>query len=54
MGAWEEQAKRITQHRKLWSEAQQFSFIHALQNSANEEEVKAATPVKVNLCTIDS
>lgn len=53
MGAWEEQAKRTTQHRKLWSEAQQFSFIHALQNSANEEEVKAAyirefsLPVKI-------
>lgn len=42
MGAWEEQAKRTTQHRKLWSEAQQFSFINALQNATNEEEVKAA------------
>lgn len=42
MGAWEEQAKRTTQHRTLWSEAQQFSFIHALQNATNEEEVKAA------------
>lgn len=53
MGAWEEQAKRTTQHRKLWSEAQQFSFIHALQNATNEEEVKAAyirefsLPVKI-------
>lgn len=42
MGAWEEQAKRTTQHRKLWLEAQQFSFIYALQNATNEEEVKAA------------
>ena len=42
MGAWEEQAKRTTQNRKLWSEAQQFNFIHALQNATNEEEVKAA------------
>jgi hypothetical protein len=42
MGAWEEQAKRTTQHRKLWLEAQQFSFIHSLQNATNEEEVKAA------------
>jgi len=42
MGAWEEQAKRTTQHRNLWSEVQQFSFIHALQNTTNEEEVKAA------------
>lgn len=42
MGAWEEQAKRTTQHKKLWSEAQQFSFIYALQNATNEEEVKAA------------
>jgi hypothetical protein len=42
MGAWEEQAKRTTQNRKLWSETQQFNFIHALQNATNEEEVKAA------------
>jgi hypothetical protein len=42
MGAWQEQAKRTTQYRKLWSEAQQFGFIHALQNATNEEEVKAA------------
>ncbi len=42
MGAWEEQAKRTTQHRKLWSESQQFSFIDALQKATNEEEVKAA------------
>lgn len=42
MGAWEEQAKRTTQHKKLWSEAQEFSFIYALQNATNEEEVKAA------------
>jgi hypothetical protein len=42
MGAWEEQAKRTTQDRKLWSEAQHFNFIHALQNATNEEEVKAA------------
>ena len=42
MGAWEEQAKRTTPNRKLWSETQQFNFIHALQNATNEEEVKAA------------
>jgi hypothetical protein len=42
MGAWEEQAKRTTQNRKLWSETQQFNFVHALQNATNEEEVKAA------------
>jgi hypothetical protein len=42
MGAWEEQAKRTIQNRKLWAETQQFDFIHALQNATNEEEVKAA------------
>ncbi|CBN56121.1 MULTISPECIES: hypothetical protein [Kamptonema] len=42
MGAWEEQAKRTNQQGKLWSEAQEFSFIEALQSATNEEEVKAA------------
>jgi|GEM_PF-2353950 len=42
MGAWEEQLKRTDQSKKLWSEAQQFDFIKALQCSTNEEEVKAA------------
>ena len=42
MGAWEEQAKRTTRHRMLWSETQKFNFINALRNATNEEEVKAA------------
>ncbi|MEO1348935.1 MAG: hypothetical protein AAFW84_09060 [Cyanobacteria bacterium J06635_15] len=42
MGAWEEQSKRTTQRRKIWSESQEFSFIDALLNATNEEEVKAA------------
>lgn len=42
MGSWEEQVKRTTQHRRLWSESQEFSFIDALLSATNEEEVKAA------------
>ena len=42
MGAWEEQAKRTTQYRQHWSEAQEFNFIAALLSATNEEEVKAA------------
>jgi hypothetical protein len=42
MGAWEEQEQRTNRHRKLWSESQNFSFIDALKNATNEEEVKAA------------
>ncbi|MEX0271981.1 hypothetical protein AB3R30_22915 [Leptolyngbyaceae cyanobacterium UHCC 1019] len=42
MGAWEEQARRTTQHRQIWSEAQEFNFIDALLIATNEEEVKAA------------
>lgn len=42
MGVWKEQARRVEQHKKLWSEGQEFVFIDALSNSSNEEEVKAA------------
>jgi len=42
MGAWEEQAKRTTQQRKLWLETQKFSFTESLRLATNEEEVKAA------------
>ncbi len=42
MGVWEEQARRANQYKKLWSAAQEFVFVDALSNAANEEEVKAA------------
>lgn len=42
MGKWEEQVKRTTQRKKLWSESQKFSFTNSLIHATNEEEVKAA------------
>lgn len=42
MGAWKKQTEQTTKYKKQWSESQQFSFIHSLQNATNEEEVKAA------------
>ena len=42
MGKWEDQTKRTNQRKELWTETQQFSFITALLEATNEEEVKAA------------
>jgi hypothetical protein len=42
MGIWEEQFKRTNQTKRVWAETQEFSFINALANATNEEEVKAA------------
>ena len=49
MGAWEEQEKRTTRHRKMWTESQGFIFVDALQRATNEEEVKAAYIKKFSL-----
>jgi len=42
MGIWEQQSKKIAEHKQKWEIIQDFSFIKTLLESENEEEVKSA------------